>query len=66
MKYKSIDELVKSEDERTPLSTRVKVETKELLEKEAKSRKVTVSTLAAAILDDYTSWLNTELKSKKK
>lgn len=51
--YKSLDQLVGGAEERVPLSTRVKKETKEFLEREAKSRKLTVSTLSAAILDDY-------------
>ncbi len=51
--YKSLDQLVGDANERVPLSTRVKKETKLFLEKEAKARKVTVSTLSAAILDDY-------------
>lgn len=52
--YKSLDQLVGDTDERVPLSTRVKKETKAFLEREAKARKLTVSTLSAAILDDYT------------
>jgi hypothetical protein len=51
--YKSLDQLVGGAEERVPLSTRVKKETKEFLEREAKARKLTVSTLSAAILDDY-------------
>lgn len=51
--YKSLDQLVGGSDERVPLSTRVKKETKEFLEREAKARKLTVSMLSAAILDDY-------------
>ena len=62
--YKSLDELVKDSDERTPLSTRVKVETKTLFDGEAKRRKLTVSTLAAAVLDDYANWLGSQHKKK--
>lgn len=51
--YKSLDQLVGGAEERVPLSTRVKKETKDFLEREAKARKLTVSTLSAAILDDY-------------
>lgn len=51
--YKPLGELVKQIDERAPLSTRVKKETKAFLNRESKSRKVKVSSIAAAILDDY-------------
>ncbi|MBL7671774.1 MAG: hypothetical protein JNM39_14905 [Bdellovibrionaceae bacterium] len=51
--YKSLDQLVGGSEERVPLSTRVKKETKAFLDREAKARKLTVSTLSAAILDDY-------------
>ncbi|HRK08755.1 MAG TPA: hypothetical protein PLZ57_13370 [Pseudobdellovibrionaceae bacterium] len=51
--YKSLDQLVGGPDERVPLSTRVKKETKGYLDREAKARGLTVSTLSAAILDDY-------------
>jgi hypothetical protein len=51
--YKSLDQLVGGPDERVPLSTRVKKETKVYLDREAKARGLTVSTLSAAILDDY-------------
>lgn len=58
--YKSLDQLVGDSDERVPLSTRVKKDTKVFLDKEAKARKVTVSTLSAAILDDYIQNLKQE------
>jgi hypothetical protein len=51
--YKSLDQLVGGPDERVPLSTRVKEDTKTFLNREAKVRNLTVSTLSAAILDDY-------------
>lgn len=51
--YKSLDQLVGGPDERVPLSTRVKKDTKSFLNREAKVRNLTVSTLSAAILDDY-------------
>lgn len=51
--YKSLDQLVGGPDERVPLSTRVKKDTKAYLDREAKTRGLTVSTLSAAILDDY-------------
>lgn len=51
--YKSLDQLVGGPDERVPLSTRVKKDTKTFLNREAKVRNLTVSTLSAAILDDY-------------
>lgn len=58
--YKSLDQLVGENDERVPLSTRVKKDTKIFLAKEAKTRKLTVSTLSAAILDDYVQNLKPE------
>lgn len=51
--YKSLDDLVGNESTKVPLSTRVKPTTKSYLEAEAKKRKLTVSKLASAILDDY-------------
>lgn len=51
--YKSLDQLLGKNAERVSLSTRVKKDTKAFLDKEAKSRHLTVSALAAAILDDY-------------
>lgn len=51
--YRPLNDLVKQVDERSPLSTRVKKETKNFLARESKARKVKISALAAAILDDY-------------
>jgi hypothetical protein len=62
--YKSLDQLVGDADERVPLSTRVKKETKVFLEREAKTRKLTVSTLSAAILDDYIGTFNQVRRGK--
>lgn len=60
--YKSLDQLVGGPDERVPLSTRVKKETKVYLDREAKVRGLTVSTLSAAILDDYCKTFQKEKK----
>lgn len=60
--YKSLDLLVGGPDERVPLSTRVKKETKTYLNREAKSRGLTVSMLSAAILDDYCKTFQKEKK----
>lgn len=51
--FKGLDQILGKNSERVSLSTRVKKETKAILNKEAKARDLTVSTLAAAILDDY-------------
>ncbi|PIP91225.1 MAG: hypothetical protein COW01_06125 [Bdellovibrionales bacterium CG12_big_fil_rev_8_21_14_0_65_38_15] len=60
--YKNLDQLLVENEERVSLSTRVKKNTKSFLDSEAKARHLTVSSLAAAILDDYA---NTFLKKKK-
>lgn len=44
-------------DERTPVSARVKVETKGVLEQAAKKHGLSVGLLVANILDDYAEWL---------
>ena len=62
--YRSLDELVHESNDRVPLSTRVKSETKRLLGAEAKKRKVKTSAIAAAILDDYAGWLAGQIKAK--
>jgi len=51
--FVSLDQIAPVAEDRTPLSTRVKKQTKSFLAKEAKERKITVSTLAAAILDSF-------------
>ena len=60
--YKSPGELVGDSEERSPLSTRVKKDTKAILTKAAKEQNRKVGALAAAILDDYASWLSTQRK----
>ncbi len=55
--YKTPNELIGDVDERLPLSTRVKKETKAALAKAAKDQNRKVGALAAAILDDYADWL---------
>ena len=49
---------------RTPLSTRVKSDTKRVLAQAAKTAKTTVSDLSAAILDDYAEWLKEQELTK--
>lgn len=56
--YKLPFELVGESDERSPLSTRVKKDTKTILTKAAKTQNKKVGALAAAILDDYAKWLS--------
>jgi hypothetical protein len=60
--FKGLDEILGDNSERVALSTRVKKETKSILSKEAKARDLTVSTLAAAILDDYIETLQNKKK----
>ena len=48
-----LDQIAPVAEDRVPLSTRVKSETKSFLIKEAKNRKIKVSALAAAILDSF-------------
>ncbi|MES3036981.1 MAG: hypothetical protein V4736_03660 [Bdellovibrionota bacterium] len=62
VKYKSPDELIGDNEERSPLSTRVKKNTKAILTKAAKEQNRKVGALAAAILDDYADWLATQGK----
>lgn len=57
-------EELKSKFERVPLSTRVKEETRELLEKEAKKVGTSLSDLTAGILDEYVEWLISKRKNK--
>lgn len=49
-------------DERTPVSARVKIETKEALEQAAKKHKLSLGLLVANILDDYANWLRGQPK----
>lgn len=62
--YKSLDQLVGSPEERVPLSTRVKKDTKIYLGREAKVRGLTISTLSAAILDDYCQTFHKQRRNK--
>lgn len=57
-------EELKSKIERVPLSTRVKEETRQILEKEAKKVKTSLSDLTAGILDEYADWLINKRKNK--
>lgn len=53
MAHKPIDSIIERNENREPLSTRVLESTKSFLEHEAQKRNLTISKLAAAILDDY-------------
>ncbi len=61
--FVSLDQIAPVVEDRTPLSTRVKTQTKSFLEKEAKTRRITVSNLTAAILDSFVAQ---QLKEKSK
>lgn len=61
--FKGLDQILGNSFERVALSTRVKKETKAILSKEARLRDLTVSTLAAAILDDYIETLKQNNKA---
>jgi hypothetical protein len=52
------------EPARFPLSTRVKAETKAILEKAAKANHLPLASLAANVLDDYAAWLCAQGKSE--
>jgi uncharacterized protein (DUF1778 family) len=49
-------------EERTPVSARVKVQTKELLEKTAKEHGLSLALLISNVLDDYAEWLREKPK----
>ncbi len=49
----SLDDIAPKAEDRVPLSTRVKKETKQFLKSESKNRKIKLSALTAAILDQY-------------
>lgn len=53
--YSSLDQIAPKVEDRVPLSTRVKKDTKKFLEKEAEKRDIKISALTAAILDNYVS-----------
>ena len=48
--------------DRTPVSARVKLATKETLEKRAKTYGLSLGLLISNVLDDYAAWLDTEKK----
>lgn len=54
-RFSSLDDIAPKAEDRVPLSTRVKKETKAFLLKESKNRKIKLSALTAAILDGYVS-----------
>lgn len=62
--HKSLDEILVENDERVSLSTRVKKNTKTFLDNEAKARNLTISALAAAILDDYAKSFQSKEKGR--
>lgn len=53
--FSSLDEIAPKAEDRVPLSTRVKKETKAFLTRQSKNRKIKLSALTAAILDQYAS-----------
>ncbi len=59
--YRHPREMAKDED-RVPVSTRVKVSTKERLEKAAKKHHMSLASLMAQVLDDYSEWLKKQEK----
>lgn len=54
---RKIPEELKSKYKREALSTRVKAETHQILEQQAKKIKTSLSDLSAGILDEYAEWL---------
>ena len=52
--------LLAVKSKREPLSTRVKTDTKKVLKVAAKEVKTSVSDFAAAVLDDYADWLDSQ------
>jgi hypothetical protein len=55
-----------SRKERVPLSTRVLIDTKALLEKATKENGLSLAELSSNILDDYANWLKNENSKKTK
>ena len=55
-----------SRKDRVPLSTRVLLETKALLEKAADAHGLSIAELTSNVLDDYANWLRSEGLKKKK
>jgi hypothetical protein len=48
---------MKRKSERTPVSARIRAETKEIIEREAKKGGVSLGEVIATVLDDYGAWL---------
>lgn len=51
--FSPLDDIAPKAEDRVPLSTRVKKETRTFLASQAKQRKIKLSALSAAILDQY-------------
>jgi hypothetical protein len=53
-------------DDKTPVSARIKIETKEFLELEAKKNKISLALLLANAIEDYALWLRSpDSKSRR-
>lgn len=63
--FSDIDNLFFDVEKKVPLSTRVKEETKSILEIESSKKNTNVSALAAAILDQYVKWIKSNGKTKE-
>lgn len=63
--FSNIDDLLFDVEKKVPLSTRVKEETKNILESESNKKNTNVSALAAAILDQYAKWIKFNGKTKE-
>lgn len=64
-KFRHPSEMPKDE-ERTPVSARVKLDTKAVLEKAAKENGLSLALLMAHVLEDYASWLKEQGKSESR
>jgi hypothetical protein len=60
-RFRKPSEMTKDE-KRTPVSTRLKLSTKEILEREAKKTGIPLAMLVSNILDDYVAWLTAKGK----
>ena len=60
--FSSLDDIAPKAEDRVPLSTRVKKETRKFLNDEAKARKIKLSALTAAILDQYVEQIRNQGK----
>lgn len=54
-----------SRKERVPLSTRILLDSKEILERASQENGLSLAELTANVLDDYAKWLIEEKKKKK-